>query len=372
MTAPSTKTQNTLRVLDLIRNQSGLTRQMIAKSLNISMPTALHAVEELLKLQLVEESGENASTGGRRAKTLCLNPDSGYGVGIQVTRGYIEIVVTDVNGGVFFSRRYDYPYMDEIKWYRQMGAAVIDVIADSGIDEHRVIGVGISFPGIIDQNRKMLIHSHVFGLRNIELDRFYKSIAHPLVIINDANCACLAEKNTKREGYFYISLNETVGGSLMVNHDMYVGKHWQAGEVGHMILYPEGRSCYCGKKGCSDAYLNTGVLTRSQMDLETFFNLLESGDKEMNQRFKVYIQDLSILISNLRMLLDMDIVLGGELGTRLSPYLERISRQTEEYDLFSRNVDYIDTCRCKKDMFAKGAALAAIAQNYENMFSVLL
>lgn len=363
MTAASLKTQNLIRALKLIRNQEGMTRQKLADSLQISMPTALNIVEELRSRHLVEEAGESESTGGRKAKTLRLNPGSGFSIGIQVVRAYIKIVITDIYGEVLFYKRCDYPYRDEPAWYRKMGAALIDVIDESGIDGRKITGVGISFPGIIDQERNILIHSHVFGLYNMDLDRFYKSIAYPLCIINDANSACFAERNPDLETYLYISLNETVGGSLVVNRNMYIGRHWQAGEVGHMILHPNGKKCYCGKKGCSDAYLNTYVLTRGKMDYSKYFQLLESGDKDAVKRFDKYIDDLAILISNLRMLLDMPIVLGGDLGSWLTPYIERICEETQKYDLFSRDVDYIDVCRCRDHKFAKGAALAVLDKN---------
>lgn len=106
----------------------------------------------------------------------------------------------------------------------------------------------------------MILHSHVFHLTNISLDRFYRYIPFPLVICNDANCACRAEQRGGEDSYLYISLNETVGGALMVNQDLYTGRRWQAGEVGHMILHPGGRTCYCGKSGCADAYLTAELL----------------------------------------------------------------------------------------------------------------
>lgn len=369
MISSSLKTQNLIRALKRIRSQEGMTRQMLAQQLQISMPTALHIVEELRSRNLVEEAGENESTGGRKAKTLQLVPRCGFGIGIQVVRAYIKIVVTDVNGEVLFFRRFDYPYKDEPAWYRKMGAALIDVIDESGIDGRKVVGVGISFPGIIDQDRKILIHSHVFELNNMDLDRFYKCIAYPLYIINDANSACLAERNPEQESYLYLSLNESVGGALVVDKTIYTGKHWQAGEVGHMILHPDGKRCYCGKKGCADAYLNTDVLTKGKIEYPVFFRMVESGDQEAVKRFDRYVHDLAVLISNLRMLLDMPVVLGGDLGSWLSPYLERIREETQRYDLFSRNVDYIDICSCREHKFAKGAALAVLDENIEALLT---
>lgn len=42
----------------------------------------------------------------------------------------------------------------------------------------------------------------------------------------------------------------------MLNGRLWTGDTFQAGELGHMILIPGGRRCYCGKQGCADAYLS--------------------------------------------------------------------------------------------------------------------
>ncbi len=356
----SLKAQNLLKIISLLRNHPDITRQELAREAGISMPTALHMIEELSRKNLITETGENASTGGRRAKTFSLNPESGYGVGIQIARKYVEFVLVNLRGEVKEKVRYETSFSDQPAWYRKLGAKLIDLISQADVEEEKVIGVGISFPGIIDLENSLILHSHVFSLQNVSLDRFYKCISYPLVIVNDANCACYAEQSQREEDFLYISLNESVGGAVIVDHTLYTGKHWQAGEVGHVVLYPKGKSCYCGKEGCSDAYLSAGVLCEGHEDLDDFFAHLEKKDPRAIQIWDTYLNDLAILVSNMRMLLDMDIVVGGDVGARMDAYVEDLAERIEEYDLFSRNVDYVRACRCKENIFSVGAALSAI------------
>lgn len=70
--------------------------------------------------------------------------------------------------------------------------------------------------------------------------------------------------------------------------------------------------------------------------------------------------DLAILVSNVRMLLDMDIVIGGNVGACMEEHVDELAELTETYDLFCRDVDYISACRCKDHIFSKGAALQAV------------
>lgn len=364
--------QNLLRIIRLLRHGSPMTRQEIGRALKLSMPTVLSAIDDLLSRKILEEAGENASTGGRRAKVFDLRKDGWYGLGIQITRKHVRLGLANLGGQVVHYERFSHPFEDAPAWYRTLGEKIEDFVSQSHVDRDGILGAGLSFPGIIDQENDMILHSHVFHIQNVSLDRFYKCIPYPLIVENDANCACYAERNNRKDSFLYISLNESVGGALMIGRNLYGGNNWTAGEVGHVILYPQGKVCYCGKKGCSDAYLNTGVLIREkengeEENLEDFFGRLERKDPDALSIWKNYLSDLAILCSNMRMVLDMDIVLGGDVGACMDPWIHDLSILVEPLDLFSRNVDYISACTCKNHIFTTGAALKAIEHFDENM-----
>ncbi len=354
-----------MRVVRLLRHARPMTRQEIAADLGLSMPTALGIIEDLISRGVIEEAGENASTGGRRAKLFAVREEAAFGIGIQITRQHVRFALVSPGGEVKEYERFRHPFRDETLWYRTLGERLAAFVEGSGLDERLILGAGVSFPGIIDQEADVILHSHVFDLRHVSLDRFHRYIPFPLIVINDANCACFAEQDKDRDSFLYISLNESVGGALMIGRSLLAGNSWTAGEVGHVILYPQGKVCYCGKKGCADAYLNTGVLIHENGDgpeetLEDFFGRLKDKDSEAVEIWNRYLDDLAVLCSNMRMILDMDIVLGGDVGACMDPWIEDLSMRMEPLDLFSRDVDYVSACQCKKHIFAVGAALSAI------------
>lgn len=368
--------QNLMRIIRLLRHSMPMTRQEIAGELDLSMPTALGNIEELLTGGILEETGEKESTGGRRAKLFSLYNDGWYGLGIQISRRHVRFALTNLSGTVLQYERISHPFSDLPSWYRTLGAQLSEFIGKADVEESHILGVGISFPGIIDQENDMILHSHVFDMKNVSLDRFYKYIPYPMIVENDANCACYAEQNNDRDSYLYISLNESVGGALMVDRTLHDGNSWSAGEVGHVILYPGGRDCYCGKKGCADAYLNTGVLLRedengSEENLEDFFRKLDQGDPDLKDIWNTYLDDLAILCTNMRMVLNMDIILGGDVGALMEPWIEDLCRRMESMDLFSREIDYISSCRCKEHIFSVGASVRAIEYFDERMLQAV-
>ena len=72
----------------------------IAKELNLSMPTVLANVNDLLEKMVLEETGEYASTGGRKAKSIGINKSYCHAMGILITANHIEMVLVNLGGNV--------------------------------------------------------------------------------------------------------------------------------------------------------------------------------------------------------------------------------------------------------------------------------
>ncbi len=356
------KRQNQERIIALLQKRPILTKQEIAQALALSMPTALQNVNELLECGILEECGSSESTGGRKAKQLCLRKTAGYAIGIDVTLHHVELVLTNLLGEIVARSVLQPLFRDEPAWYQTLSDGIQEFLQKEGIRTDVVLGAGISFPGIIDSEAGEIVQSHIFGIQHIPLDRFQRAVPFPLVAANDANCACVAELGPDRTTYCYVSLNESVGGALMLDGRLHLGDTWQAGEVGHMLLIPGGTRCYCGKLGCVDGYLSPTVLTEQKQSLEVFFRDVQLKQKGACQKWEQYLEHLAIFLTNLRMMLNVDLIVGGEVGAYIAPYLTQLQARAADYDRFARDVDYIHPCRRTKSAFAVGAAMLALEQ----------
>lgn len=326
------------RMFQLLRGGEALTRQELAARLGLSMPTALQNVTELTEAGVLEECGAVDSTGGRRARKFRLRPDAGCVVGIDVGVRQVEFALLDLLGGFRTGGSAPLVFADRPDWYSRLGEALAGFLEEAG--PGRVLGAGVSFPGIVDPEGAEVLRSHILGLTHMGLERFRRSIPFPAVFANDANCACLGERCPERESFVYLSLNESVGGAVLVKGRLWLGDRFQAGEAGHMLLIPGGRTCYCGKQGCADAYLSPQALRRDGWDQ--------------------YLDHLAILLTNLRMLLNMDIVVGGSVGAELPPHMEALRERAAAYDRFARDVDYLFPCSRRAFACAAGAAALAL------------
>ena len=81
----------------------------------------------------------------------------------------------------------------------------------------RFLGVGISVPGIIDAQGRIIQDSHALGVRKMPCDELSKGIEYPCVFMNDANAAGFAElrESSDMENAVYLSLSNSVGGAFL-------------------------------------------------------------------------------------------------------------------------------------------------------------
>ena len=324
------------RIFQLMLGGQSMTRQDIADKLSLSMPTVLQNVTQLMEANILEECGTTRSNGGRKAKTLRLCPEAGQILGINVGIRQVEFVTTDLLGNLRQSDSVMLPFQDEPDWYTQFQCSLLDFFEQYQVDSSQILGAGVSFPGIIDSQRNQVVRSHILGVEYMGLERFQKALPCPAVFENDANCACFAERSADRDSYVYLSLNESVGGAVMLHGRLWMGDTFQAGELGHMILIPGGRRCYCGKQGCADAYLSPQALGQDG--------------------WEIYLDHLALFASNLRMLLNIDLVIGGQVGSKIKPQLDALLVKTAQYDRFARDINYVFPCSQQEYACALGAA----------------
>lgn len=357
------KKRNRNRIFRYICKHGTVSNPDIAYDMKMSLPTVTQITKELIEKGFVEETGELQSTGGRRAKALSAAINVKQAVGLDITKNHISFVLTNLTGEILNHVRIFLPYNHEEAYYRRVNDELESFLEESNVDRKRILGIGISFPGIIDLDRQLITYSHILGVKMISFDSVSSFFNYPCCFLNDANAGAYAEGicSDERERFFYLSLSNTVGGAIFDNNRLVQGDHFRCGEVGHMTVIPDGKICYCGKKGCLDAYCSAAILsTAAGGKLEKFFELLEKKDQRAAEIWDVYIGYLAVALNNIRMLLDCDIILGGYVGSYAEPYLQEIWNKVLERNTFTEERQFVKSCRYKVGAAALGAALEVI------------
>lgn len=356
------KRRNRSNTLRCILTCDRISQMELSQRLGLSWPTVLQNVKELTELGLIREAGSYESTGGRKAKAYAPVRDAKLALGLDITRNHVSVVLVDLSGQVVRSLRKTCPFSLDDGYARGLGELAARFIADNEARD-RLLGVGISLPGIVDEEQGVLTDSHILGLRDVPMEFFSRYIPDPCRFVNDANAAGLAEVYGSQDAgdFVYLSLSNSVGGAILNGGALRTGDHLRAGEFGHTTLVPGGKRCYCGKEGCLDAYCSAHVLAgHTDGKLADFFDQLRAGDTRLEQVWQEYLQNLSVAVNNLHMSFDCDVIVGGYVGAFLEEFSGPLRPLLEERNTFRRDASYLRFCRYKLEAAAVGAALIQI------------
>ena len=121
-------------------------------------------------------------------------------------------------------------------------------------------GIGVGIPGAVNTRTGIVPRSpHMTGWQGLPLGKILsRELKLKVRITNDANAAALGENRfgvgRNEKNFIYMTISTGIGGGLISNGRLIEGASYVGGEVGHMILVPDGNPCKCGHAGCLEAY----------------------------------------------------------------------------------------------------------------------
>lgn len=361
---------NRNNIYNFLYKHEPISIQDIAYTLNMSLPTVTQNIKELHNRGLVIKTGLFESTGGRKANAIAFNSAARYSIGLDITRNHVSIVLIDLNVKVIKDDRKLYPFKNSKEYFKGVGDFVKSFIDDSNIDKNKILGVGIALPAILSEESQIVTYAEVIDFKGGNVKAFSEFIPYTCTLSNDANAAGFAEMWSEKseENVAYLSLNNSVGGAIIIGRNIYNGQNYRGGEFGHMTIIPNGKTCYCGQKGCVDAYCSARILSDSTNgNIAEFFRLLKLNKEPQKSIWNEYISYLCVVINNLRMLFDCSVILGGYAGAYMDEYIEQLRELVAKCNTFERYGDYLNICKYKLETSAVGAALLHIERFIKNV-----
>ncbi len=132
----------------------------------------------------------------------------------------------------------------------------------------RISAIGMGAPGVIAPDGTVTSSPNLAILDGFPLaDELRKRLHLPVTLLNDANAIAWGEAlfGAGREfsSFLMVTLGTGVGGGLVLGRNLWFGADGAAGEVGHIMVEPEGRTCGCGSRGCLEQYASATGIVRS-------------------------------------------------------------------------------------------------------------
>lgn len=339
-------------ILEAIRRSGeGLSRIELADATGLSAQTVTNITRRLLEDGLITEAGRTINGPGKPRITLRLVADSRFSIGIHLDPAVITFVLLDLTGSVVRRRVVRTPAKDPRRIVDVMAQAVDILIADAGVARDDVAGIGVAAPGPLDAAKGTVIDPpKLHGWHRVPLRAVLaEATGFDVTLEKDTTAAAVGELWTGHgpadDSFLFVYLGTGIGAALVRDGDPARGSTRNFGEIGHIIVDPDGPSCLCGMRGCVEVVCTpqaiveqaerAGVFVddREGSDVgavEARFTLLceraASGDEPALQVLRRAAEHLTVLIAALTNVLDVDrVVLGGPFWSRLAEvYLAEI------------------------------------------------
>ncbi len=276
--------------------------------------------------------------------------------GVDLGGTKIQVAVVDVDGNVIGQCRIATPQdRGSSGVIDAMVQSVRDAMADANADMGSLQGVGVGSPGQIDHDAGTVSHAGNLPdwLGTVAVaGPMRTALGVPIELANDVQVGVLAESQLGA-GRPYTSMlgvfcGTGVGGGIVVNDQLWLGRG-AAGEVGHMVVEPDGAPCPCGRRGCLEAYAGRAAMEiearrrikhgkhsdllkimekkgRTRLSSGVWAKALEKDDHMAVDLINRAVWALGLACASAVNLLDVEaVVIGGGLGCRLgAPFAERI------------------------------------------------
>jgi len=266
--------RNLAIVLNYLWEAGGsISRTRLTEISGLNKSTIGSLLSQLQAWGFVKEAGHVNSRPGRPGIMIDLNPDAGRLIGAEIGVDFISVVLADMKANVVWQHKMELANGDSkpnqaqmLEQTEHLVQAALQQAADSG---HRLFGIGLGVPGLVDHATGTLLFAPNLGWNNVPLRDMWRRFNVPVIVENEANAAALGERMLgvakQVDNFIYLSAGVGLGGGLVIDGKLYGGVGGYAGEVGHMTLAPDGPQCNCGNRGCWETLIGpTAIIERVQ------------------------------------------------------------------------------------------------------------
>ncbi|HEY3711049.1 MAG TPA: ROK family protein [Amycolatopsis sp.] len=343
---------NRTTLLRLLHVSGPSTRATLATALGLNRSTIKTLVDGLAEAGVVEERVPRPGRGAGRPSLLVLpQPHAAVVLAVDLQVEHVAIALVGLGGQILGRNSWNLHgrtrTADEVITHVIESAAVL--AGDLGVEP---VAAGVSVPGVVRRADGYVHEAPNLRWTDVALgERLNAVLKIPILVGNDAELGAVAEhlRGAARgsSDAVYVSADVGVGGGVIAQGSSLRGGAGYVGEIGHMVIRPGGRPCYCGSSGCWETEIGEAALCRALgLPEETprgaiLFELreLSRNPEEAASRLAEFAEWLTLGLVNVVNLLGPQLVVLGDLLTVLpESVLQPIAAEVRRRSLVSRAV----------------------------------
>lgn len=326
------------------------TRASLATELGLNRSTIKALVDGLAETGVVEERVPRMRSGAGRPSLLVLpQPHAAVVLAVDVRVEQVAIALVGL-GGEMLGRN---------SWNLRGRAHEPDEVITHVVESTRLlaeelgvelVAAGVSVPGVVRRSDGLVHEAPNLHWTNVPVgDRMDAVLKLPVRVGNDAELGALAEhlRGVARDSSdaVYVSADVGVGGGVISDGSALRGTAGYVGELGHMVIRPHGRPCYCGSRGCWETEVGEPALVRA-LDLPdgaprgavvAELRAMATRPASVSETFAGFAEWLTLGLVNVVNMLGPELVVLGDLFTALPGWLiSDVGQEVHRRSLVSR------------------------------------
>jgi glucokinase-like ROK family protein len=237
-----------------------VSRAQLTAALKVTRGKVSAEVAELIEAGFLAEEGLAQSDGGRRSSLLGIPRSAGLILAVDLGATSVDVALTTLGSEILAHRgeptdvRFGPgPVLEGVK------ALVAELLEEQGTGREEILAVGLGLPGPVEQTTGLLTVPPImpgwdrFPIREVLLREY----AAPVFVDNDVNVMALGEHwggvGRGVDDMIFVKIGTGIGSGIIIGGKPYRGPQGCAGDLGHVMVDPDGPTCACGNRGCLEA-----------------------------------------------------------------------------------------------------------------------
>lgn len=376
-------------LLTTIWKNAPVYRDELAKMTGLAPSSITRLINELIRLELVEETNKKEIKRGRSPQLLTPNRNAGYVISLDLDGDSLRAGIFDSANNAELVTSLDYHDLGPNPIGDQIIQTIHDLTNRPSVKDRDLLGIGVSVPGIVNIHDGVIVDSfnlnmHDYPIRDILSAEFNRVV----YVEHDASAAAAAEQyygaGKGENNFIYIMLSNGIGSGVILNGNIYRGQTGRLGQLGHIVVNPNGQSCVCGQFGCLETVVSVpAILTNArralaqwnktyldemiendpeQLNISILADAAQQGNKLALRIFNKAAEHVAYAISIYVTLFDIHLViLGGELMKAGDLFLAMIREVLDRYLTTHKDIRVIGN-QLEESAFLRGVSLLTIQE----------
>ena len=281
-THAQTRAHNASLVLRALYDLGPISRADIARLTGLTRTSVGELVADLEREGLARDVGLGPSTGGKQPTLVALVDDSRTVIALDLGDRFTA-ALTDLRGNLTARRTLDLaPGTDGDAAVRLVHELIDDVRREATAP---ILGIGVGTPGIVDADGtiRWAVNLDWQDLPLAQLIQERHGL--PTVVANDSRAAAFAtylfRGDDRPENLVVVRVGRGLGAGLILRGQPFGGDGEGAGEIGHVVVEPDGAACHCGRFGCLETVASSTAIAAQagQPTIQATAEAADHGDE---------------------------------------------------------------------------------------------